>query len=158
MWSVVTKCAYLIPHLHIFSDWLITNKSNIQSSVWATLMKLGMWVVMGSSTAHVVCRHQMHICNTSFAYPFWLANNKINQISRVLYGLHWWNFLCGQWCPQVLPMWSVVTKCAYLIPHSNWLMTKNQLFNNWYAYVKSDLRSVPTYTHQKRPTLYILWA
>ena len=30
MWSVVTKCAYLIPRLHICSDWLITKKSNIK--------------------------------------------------------------------------------------------------------------------------------
>ena len=29
-------------------------------------MKLGMWVVMGTSTAHVVFRHQMRIFNTSF--------------------------------------------------------------------------------------------
>ena len=36
-------------------------------------MKLGMWVVMGTSTTHVVCRHQMHV---SFAYLFWLANDK----------------------------------------------------------------------------------
>ena len=77
MWSVVAKCAYLIPHLHICSDWLITKKSNIQSSVWATWMKLGMWVVMGTSTSHVVCRHQMCIFNTSFAYLFSLSNNKI---------------------------------------------------------------------------------
>ena len=31
---------------------------------------------MGTSTTHVVCRHQMHIFNTSFAYLFWLANDK----------------------------------------------------------------------------------
>ena len=68
--SIVTECAYLRPHLHICSDWLITKKSNIQSSVWATLMKLGMWVVMGTSTTHVVCHHQMRIFNTSFAYLF----------------------------------------------------------------------------------------
>ena len=67
-WSVVTECAYLIPHLHIYSDWLITKKSNIQSFVWATLMKLGMWVVMGTSTTYVVCRHRMCIFNTLFAY------------------------------------------------------------------------------------------
>ena len=62
----------LIPHLHICSDWLITKKqkTNIQSSVWATLMKLSMWVAMGTSTTHVVCRHQMRIFNTSFAYLF----------------------------------------------------------------------------------------
>ena len=35
-----------------------------------------MWVVMGTSTTHVVCLHQMRIYNTSFAYQFWLANNK----------------------------------------------------------------------------------
>ena len=45
-------------------------KLNIQSSVWATLMKPGMWVVMGTSTTHMVCCHQMHIFNTSFAYLF----------------------------------------------------------------------------------------
>ena len=39
-------------------------------------MKLGMWVVMGTSTTHVVCHHQMHIFSTSFSYLFWLANNK----------------------------------------------------------------------------------
>ena len=41
-----------------------------------TVMKLGMWVVMGTSPTHVVCRHQTRILNTSFAYLFWLANNK----------------------------------------------------------------------------------
>ena len=57
--------------------WLADNKKvNIQSSVWATLMKLGMWVLMGISATHVVCRHQMRIFNTSFGYLFWLANNK----------------------------------------------------------------------------------
>ena len=30
MWSVITECAYLIPHLHICSDWLITKKANNQ--------------------------------------------------------------------------------------------------------------------------------
>ena len=31
---------------------------------------------MNTSTTHVVYRHQMRIFNTSFAYLFWLANNK----------------------------------------------------------------------------------
>ena len=39
-------------------------------------MKLGMWVVLGASTTHVVCHHWMRIFNASFAYLFWLANNK----------------------------------------------------------------------------------
>ena len=68
--------SYLIPHLHICSDWLIIKKANIQSSVWATVTKLGIWVVVGTSTARMVCCHQMHMFDTSFAYLFWLANNK----------------------------------------------------------------------------------
>ena len=39
-------------------------------------MKLGMCVVMATSTTHEVCRHRMHIFNISFAYLFWLADNK----------------------------------------------------------------------------------
>ena len=39
-------------------------------------MKLGMLVVMGTSTTHVVCRHHMCIFNTSYAYLFWLGNNQ----------------------------------------------------------------------------------
>ena len=35
-----------------------------------------MWVVVGASTTHVVCHHQMRIFDTSFAYLLWLANNK----------------------------------------------------------------------------------
>ena len=126
-WSVVTDWAYLIPHLHICFDWLITKKSYPKFS-WVTLMKLGMWVVMCTSTTHVVCHHRMRIFNTSFAYLFWLANNKKSQIFRVLYGLHWWNLVCGKWWAQVLPMWSVVNECAHLIPHwhicFDWLITK----------------------------------
>ena len=29
-WSVINECAYLIPHLHICSDWLITKKSYLE--------------------------------------------------------------------------------------------------------------------------------
>ena len=76
MWSVITECTYLITHLNICSDWLITKKANIQSSVWATVTKLGMWVVVGTSTTHMVYRHQMCMFNTSFAYLCRLANNK----------------------------------------------------------------------------------
>ena len=80
---------------YIDETWYVgSDGHNIQSSVWATLMKLGMWVVMGTSTTHVICHHHMHIFSTSFAYLFWLANKK-NQISRVLYGQHWWNLVFG---------------------------------------------------------------
>ena len=40
-------------HACNYSGWLITKKANIQSSVWATVTKLGMWVVVGISKAHV---------------------------------------------------------------------------------------------------------
>ena len=69
-WAVITECAYLIPHVHICSDLANNKNSNIQSSVCATLMKPGLWVVMGTSTTHVICCHQIHIFNTSFAYLF----------------------------------------------------------------------------------------
>ena len=35
-----------------------------------------MWIVVGTSVTHVVCCHQIHILNSSFAYLFWLANNE----------------------------------------------------------------------------------
>ena len=118
--------------------WLANNKkANIQSFVWATVTKLGMWVVVDTSTTHMVCRHQMRMFNTSFAYLFWLANNKkqANIQSSV------WAIVTklGMWVvvgirityvylsAEVLPMWFVITKCAYLIPHlhicSDWLIT-----------------------------------
>ena len=43
---------------------------------WPTFIKLGMWVVVGRSATQVVCCHWMGILNSSFAYLFWLANNK----------------------------------------------------------------------------------
>ena len=49
-------------------------------------MKLGMWVVLGTSVTHVVCRHQMCILITSFAYLFWLANNNKVKYSEFYMG------------------------------------------------------------------------
>ena len=72
-------CGLSSPNAHIYYFICISvliglitkkKKSNIQSSVWATLMKLGVWVVMGTSTTYVVSRHQMRIFDTSFAYLF----------------------------------------------------------------------------------------
>ena len=67
-WGVVTEFGYQIANLHICSDWLMITKANIQSSRWATVTKLDMWVVLGTSVTHVVCRHQMCILNSAFAY------------------------------------------------------------------------------------------
>ena len=125
MWVVMgTSTTHMVYHhrMHIFntsfaycSDWLITKKSNIQTSVWATLMKLGMKIVMGTSTTHVVCHHKICIFNTSFAYLFSLANNKKGKYPEFL-----WATLMklGMWVVvgTVLPTRSVVTECAYLIP------------------------------------------
>ena len=97
-----------------------------------------------TSITHVVCCHQMRTSNTSFTYLFSLANNKKSQISRVLYGLHWWNL--GMWvvmgtstthiicCHQ---MCIFIASFAYLFYLAN--DKKNQICNNWYAHVKSDL-------------------
>ena len=47
-----------------------------------------MWVVVDiwTNTTHVVCRHLMGIFNTSFAYLFWLANNKKGKYPEVCMG------------------------------------------------------------------------
>ena len=68
-------CRYQMP---IFSTsaylfWLANkiNKPkkppNIQSSVWATVRKLGIWVVVGTRITQVVCCHWMRIFDTSFS-------------------------------------------------------------------------------------------
>ena len=50
----------------------------------------------------------------------------------------------------VLPRWSVVTKCAYLISLLHIRSEqKIQICNNWYAHVKSDLKSLPTLIRPK---------
>ena len=38
--------------------------------------KLCMWVVVDIGAAHMVCCHRMRIFDTSFAYVFWLVNDK----------------------------------------------------------------------------------
>ena len=116
-WSVVTECAYLIPHLHICSDWLITKKSNIQSFVWATLMKLGMWVVMGTSTTYVICHHRICIFDTLFAYLIWLANNKKVKYPEFCMGHSDETWYAGSGGYKNNPCVPVITKCAYLITH-----------------------------------------
>ena len=139
-WSIIIECAYLVSHLHICSNWLITKKSNIQSSVWATLMKLGMWEVMGTSTTHVVCRHRMRKFIISFAYLFWLANNqkKSNIQSFVLATL----MKLGMWVVTGTSTTHVVCRHQMRIfntsfAYSDWLMPKNQICDNWYAHVKT---------------------
>ena len=51
----------------------------------ATLSKLGVWVVLGTSVTHVVCHPQMRIFNSSFAYLFWLANNNKTNIQSSMW-------------------------------------------------------------------------
>ena len=36
----------------------------------------------GGTSIHMICRHQMLISNTSFAYLFWLANNKTKKTNK----------------------------------------------------------------------------
>ena len=77
------KWAYLIPHLHICSNWLITKKSTTQSSVWATLMKFGMWVAMDTCSTHVVCRHNCaYLISHLHIYCNWLITVKLAQSIR----------------------------------------------------------------------------
>ena len=80
MWSVVTKCTYLILHLHICSDWLITKKSNIQSSVWATLMKLDVGSGGGTTSSSSYYSFPPPLCGPHKIAPWsagWIALIKI---------------------------------------------------------------------------------
>ena len=106
------------------SDRVITKQANIQISVCATVTKLSMWVVVvGRSTTctHVICCHQMHIRQTSFAYLFWFANNKKVNIEN--------------------SVWTTVTKLAMLVVvvgrNSSHLVCHHQMciFDTSFAYL-----------------------
>ena len=80
------KTCHMVCHhqMHIFNTsfaylfWLANNKKGKypEFCTWTTVTKFGMWVVVGRITTDMVCHHQMRIFNTSYAYLFWLANNK----------------------------------------------------------------------------------
>ena len=125
------------------------NLSSLMRTRWLIFVKLTMWVVGVTSTTHVVCRHRMRIFDTLFAYLFWLGNKKNVKYPEfctfVKLGIHWWNLVCEKWWAQVLPMWSVVTECAYSIPHlhicSDWLITNKSSIQRpvWATLMKLDM-------------------
>ena len=70
-WSVVTKCAYLIPHLHICSDWLITQQQISRVLYFCMGYSDKMWYLGSGGYKNLpmcACHHQMCIFNTSFAF------------------------------------------------------------------------------------------
>ena len=68
---------YQIPNLHICSHWL--KKYNIQSSLWATMLKLGMWVVLDTIISHgICCCWWTYILSTSLVYSDWVITTKLN--------------------------------------------------------------------------------
>ena len=66
--SAVTECAYLIPHLHICSDW--QKRANIKSSVWTTVTKLSIVVVVGTSITHAM---YLSSPNAHNKYLIWIS-------------------------------------------------------------------------------------
>ena len=78
------------------------------------MTKLGVWVVLGTSVTHVVCRHQMRILNSSFAYLFRLAITRKANIQSSIWATV---MKLGWYVTQVLPMCSVVVDAhiKYLI-------------------------------------------
>ena len=78
-------------------------------------MKLGMWVVTGTGTTHVDCHYQMCIFNTSFAYLFWLANNKKIKYPEFCMGTSTTHVVC---CHQMHIFNTHLHIC------SHWLITK----------------------------------
>ena len=85
---------------------------------WLIFMKLGMWVVLDTSVTHV-CRHQIHILNSSFAYLFWLANNNKGKYPEFYVGYSdetWYvsrNALKYYQCVVLLSMRILSTSFAY---------------------------------------------
>ena len=79
--------------MHIFNTslaylfWLANNKK-IKYSEFCMDYVDKTWYVGsdGHKYYDVVCRYQMRIFNTSFAYLFWLANNKITKYPEFCMG------------------------------------------------------------------------
>ena len=97
----------------------------------------------------------MRIFVTSFAYLFWLANNKKVKYPEFCMGYIDETWYVSNCWAQVLTMWSVVTKCAYSVPHlhtcSDWPITEYPDFCLGYSdktwYVGSDWQKVlPTWS------------
>ena len=131
-----------------------TSKGKLRSLMrtqWPIFVKLGMWVVGDTSTTHMVCCHRMCTFNTSFAYLFWLANNKqikypgtgfcMGYIDETWYvgsdGHKYYHVVCRH------QMRIFNTSFAYLFQLAN---EKNEICNNWYAHVKSNFTSLSTST------------
>ena len=75
-WFVVNKFAYLIIHLHVCSDWLVTKKSKYPG-LYMCYSDETWWVVVGTSNIDPLGLSSlpMHIINIWFAHFFWLAND-----------------------------------------------------------------------------------
>ena len=81
--SPITGLGCSTPLMHIYLICILTRKTNIQSSVWATVMKLSMWVMVDTSTTHMVCCQWMRI-RGSFGK---------------LWNMMWWSCcIRGSWC------------------------------------------------------------
>ena len=110
------------------------NLRSLMRTQWPIFIKLGMWVVGGTSATHVVCHHQMRIFNTSFAYLFWLANNKNVKYPEFCMGYidETWYVGSGGGGHKYYPCGlSSPNAHIYLIPHlqicSDWLITKKKI-------------------------------
>ena len=79
----VTKCAYLIPHLHICSDWLIT-KLNIQTSVLSRLDYCNV-LLNGISKKDLKCLQMLQ----NKCARLVCLKPKFEHVSPLLNQLHW---------------------------------------------------------------------
>ena len=109
----------------------------------------------------------MCILSISFAYLFWLANNKKMQISRVLYGLKSWNLVSQMGrsglkyypCVLLLSMYILSTSFAYLFWLGNNKKCKYPKFcmgygdETWYVGSTTDITHVVC--HTSRALLHI---
>ena len=134
MCMLSTSVAYLF--------WLANNKNaNIQSSIWATVTKLGMWVLVGTSNTHWVSHHWMHIMNISLHIcPDWLITKKGKYpVDCMSYSDETWYaassdlkcYPCAKYYPCALVLIHILdTSFAYLstsFAYSDWLLTTKVL-------------------------------
>ena len=101
--------------------WLaINNKTNIQSSKWATTLAKSMWINFGPMATRSVLIKSAYF-NTSFAWVCsdWLIKSQLSRVPDFSWTFrNNWNLVYKILVVvKVLPMCLLSPKCAYLIPH-----------------------------------------
>ena len=66
--------AYILSTSLVYSDWVITTKSNIQNSIWATVTNLSMWIVLDLGKKLILTSAQFYLL---LSHKFILEQKKV---------------------------------------------------------------------------------